>query len=238
MVGVFTKRFRLLSREKRSLLLLISIVLFYTLAPILESVRAGGLMLLLNLYITLLAATSELAEERALFRSALPIAITSMILLMVGRYYPLQSVLFASNLVLAAFLMLVSATLFSYLGQKGQITKDRLMVSVSLYFLLGLTWFSLYNLVDLVQPGSFAEGGVILTGSIHWSKMLYFSLVTLTTTGYGDIVAVKPTARMLATLEAPAGVLYIAITVARLVAAQSSANEPERLASSEKSKER
>lgn len=225
-------------REKRSLLLLISIVLLYTLAPIIESVRSGGLILLLNLYITLLAATSELAEERALFRSALPIALTSMILLMVSRYYPLQSVRFASSLVLAVFLMLVSAALFSYLGQRGQITGDRLMVSVSLYFLLGLTWFSLYNLVDVVQPGSFAEGGVILTGPIRWSKMLYFSLVTLTTTGYGDIVAVKPTARMLATLEAPAGVLYIAITVARLVAAQSSSNEREQPKTGEKPEER
>jgi len=52
---------------------------------------------------------------------------------------------------------------------------------------------------------------------------LYFSLVTLTTLGYGDIVPVRPFARSLATLEAAAGILYIAITVARLVAAYQSA---------------
>ena len=47
--------------------------------------------------------------------------------------------------------------------------------------------------------------------------MLYFSLTTLTTTGYGDIIAVDPLARSLANLESVIGVFYVAITVARLV---------------------
>lgn len=215
------KRSRLIDRGKRSLVLLISIVVLFGLAPIIEDYRIGGLLLLLNFYITLVAATVELAEERALFRSAIPIAIASMTLLLACHYYPVWPLLFTNYLVLAAFLMLVSGSLFHYLGQKGQMTEDRLVVSVSLYFLLGLAWFALYNLINLLQPGSFAEGGVALTGRIHWSTLLYFSLVTLTTLGYGDIAAVKPAARMIATLEASAGVLYIAITVARLVAAHS-----------------
>jgi Ion channel len=148
-------------------------------------------------------------------------------LLMASHYYSGWPLHFANYLVLAAFLALVSASLFIYLGQKGQITTGRILVSVSLYFLLGLTWFALYNLINLAQPGSFAEAGTPLTGITHWSTMLYFSLVTLTTLGYGDIVAVKPTARMVSTLEASAGVLYIAITVARLVGAQSPSKESE-----------
>lgn len=210
------------------MLLLSSIVLLFALAPILESLRAGGLVLLLNLYITLITATSELAENRSLLWSAIPLATASMILLLASHYYPLWSLLLANYLVLTAFLMLVCASLFTYLGRKGQITRDRLLVSVSLYFLLGLTWFALYNLINLLQPGSFAEGGVALSGTMHWSDMLYFSLVTLTTLGYGDIVAVKPMARMIATLEASAGVLYVAITVARLVNAQAATKEQER----------
>ena len=50
------------------------------------------------------------------------------------------------------------------------------------------------------------------------SLFLYFSMVTLTTLGYGDIVPLSPVARMVASLESAAGVLYIAITVARRVA--------------------
>jgi len=217
MIEMFKKRRQFRGLETRSILLLVSIVLFFTLAPILENYATGGLLLILNLYVTLVTATSALAEHRVLFWIAIPIAITSMILVLVSHYYSPWPLLFANYLVLAAFLALVSGSLFIYLGQNGQITSGRILVSVSLYFLLGLTWFALYNLINLVQPGSFAEAGTPLTGIAHWSTMLYFSLVTLTTLGYGDIVAVKPTARMVATLEASAGVLYIAITVARLV---------------------
>ncbi len=215
-----TRRFRSLSRTNRSTLLLISIVLLFALSPILEENRFGGLLLLINLYITLLAATSELAEKPAVFWSALPVAIGSMVLLLYCHYIPVWPVLVANYIVLTGFLMLVSSSLFVYLGRHGEITRDRLIVSVSVYFLLGLTWFSIYNLINLLQPGSFAEGGVPLPTKMHWSTMLYFSLVTLTTTGYGDVVPVRPTARMIATLESAAGVLYVAITVARLVAAQ------------------
>ena len=217
MVGPSRRRRQFIVREKRSILLLVSIVLLFTLAPILENYATGGLLLILNLYVTLAAATSKLAEERWLFRIAISIAIASMLLNLASHYYPAWPLLFTNYLVLAAFLAIVSTSLFIYLGQESQVTGGRIIVSVSLYFLLGLTWFALYNLINLVQPGSFAEAGTPLTGITHWSTMLYFSLVTLTTLGYGDIVAIKPTARMVATLEASAGVLYIAITVARLV---------------------
>jgi len=228
MTSLFKKPLRYMGREKRSILLLVSIVLLFVLAPILENHATGGLLLILNLYITLVTATSELVEQRVLFRIAVPFATTSMLLVLTSHYYETWPLLFANYLVLAAFLALVSASLFIYLGDKGKLSKDRLLVSVSLYFLLGLTWFALYNLINLVQPGSFAEAGTPLTGIPHWSNMLYFSLVTLTTLGYGDIVAVKPAARMVATLEASAGVLYIAITVARLVASHTPSNESER----------
>ena len=66
-----------------------------------------------------------------------------------------------------------------------------------------------------MQPASFQQ---TLTGAAHPRvDLLYFSLVTLTTLGYGDIVPVGEEVRMLAVLEAVAGVLYVAITVALLV---------------------
>lgn len=227
MIALFSRRQSPVTRETRSILLLISILVLFVLAPIIEGYKAGELLLLLNLYITLIAATSELVERRVVFRIAAPIAIVSMILLLATRFHPSRWLMLANYAVLAAFLMLVSGSLFAYLGQKGQITRGRILVSVSLYFLLGLTWFALYNLVEQVQPGSFAEQGAPITGFSHWSTMLYFSLVTLSTLGYGDIVPVKPLARMLATLEASTGILYVAITVARLVAAQTTSQERE-----------
>jgi voltage-gated potassium channel Kch len=82
-----------------------------------------------------------------------------------------------------------------------------------------------FNLVDAVQPGSFVESAQPAGARISPYSHLYFSVATLTTLGYGDIVPVTPLARILAVLEAATGVLYIAITVARLVAAYQTSND-------------
>lgn len=215
---------RVLTQEQRSIVLLVFILLFIISTPLLEGDPGGEFILVVNLYLLLVAATMELKEKRVLFLSAIPIAATSMALLLAQYVRGTRALSIASSLVLAVFLGLVSVSLFGYLGRRGQITSGRIYISVSLYFLLAMEWYALYGLLDAIQPGSFAENGLTLAGKAHPSKLLYFSLTTLTTLGYGDIVAVGPVARMLATLEAAAGVLYIAITVARLVAAYQTAD--------------
>ena len=211
----------LLNHEYRSLFLLLSVLTFIVLTSFLENSRTGEAFLVGSMYLTLVAATLELSERRVVFWSALPLAVISMILLLASHlaFNQNRPILLASDLVLAAFLGLVSVSLFTYLGRPGAITTGRLYVSVSLYFLMSLSWYVFYRLVDTFQPGSFAEAGTPLVGRIAPSKMIYFSLATLTTLGYGDVVAIRPAARILAALEGAAGVLYIAITVARLVAA-------------------
>jgi len=211
---------RFLNPEHRSLFLLLSVLTFIVLTAFLENSRAGEFLLVVSTYLTLVAATMELSERRLVFWTALPLAGISMILLLVSHlaFYQNRPIQLASDLVLAVFLGMVSVSLFTYLGRPGAITAGRLYVSVSLYFLMGLSWYVFYQLVNFFQPGSFAEAGKPLLGRVAPSKMIYFSLATLTTLGYGDLVAIRPPARILAALEAAAGVLYIAITVARLVA--------------------
>jgi len=216
--GVTLKR--VFNQEQRSIFLLLSVLSFYILTAFLENNRAGEALLVVSMYLTLLSSTLELAGRKVLFRSAIPIAIASAILLFLSHAYhrgmaPLR---LASDLVLVSFLGLVTISLFNYLGQPGAITTGRLYVSVSVYFLMGLIWYVLFTIINFFHPGCFAENGTVLMGRIEPSKILYFSLASLTTLGYGDIVAVYPLARIVAALEAAAGVLYIAITVARLVA--------------------
>ncbi len=204
--------------DRRAMFLLITVILSFFLAPLLENYRVGDFVLLLNLYLTLIAATLELRERPYVFWSAIPVAAISMVLLWTSHYHPTFRLRVANGIVLTAFLALVSVSMFIYLGRKGEITRGRLFVSVSLYFLIALTWYALYGLIDTLQPGSFADGSVVMAKGVPASVLMYFSLETITTVGYGDVVAVTPLARMLATLEAAAGVLFIAITVARLVA--------------------
>ena len=90
--------------------------------------------------------------------------------------------------------------------------------------LVGLAWAFLFSLLEVLQPGSFnlpelsAEPLDLAAMEVRrLSVFMYYSLVTLTTLGYGDITPVTPLARNLAAFEAVMGQLYIAILVARLV---------------------
>ena len=99
----------------------------------------------------------------------------------------------------------------------GRITLRRLQGAIVMYLNFATIFAAAYGLIWELSPGAFAnlvapEGGPEEIGS-----MLYFSFTTLTTTGYGDIVAIDPFARSLANFEAILGQFFIAITVARLV---------------------
>jgi Ion channel len=95
----------------------------------------------------------------------------------------------------------------------GPITTRRIEGAISVYLLLGFTWAQAYELVWLWHPQAFA-GAV---GGQDPNPWTYYSFVTLTTVGYGDIMPVHPLARALAVLEALTGQLYLAILLARLV---------------------
>jgi len=99
----------------------------------------------------------------------------------------------------------------------GRITFHRLQGAVVLYLNAAIIFAAAFTLIWEFSPGAFTSPSA-KTGDLgELATMLYFSLTTLTTTGYGDIVPVDPFARSLANLEAVLGPFYLAITVARLV---------------------
>lgn len=104
--------------------------------------------------------------------------------------------------------------------RSGPITGDRIRGAVAAYLLVGLAFVFAYRLVDDASPGALSIGP-IGPGLRHGAQNLaYFSFVTLTTVGYGDITPVHPAARILAIAEALIGQLYPAILIGRLVSLQ------------------
>jgi hypothetical protein len=99
----------------------------------------------------------------------------------------------------------------------GRITSQRLQGAVVVYLTVALIFASAYCLIWELRPDAFRNLAPSADVQTETAALLYFSLATLTTTGYGDIVAVDPFARSLANLESVLGVFYLAITVARLV---------------------
>ena len=103
--------------------------------------------------------------------------------------------------------------------REGPITIHRITGAIAVYLLIGLMWSFLYHFIALQSPEAFklpASLGTYTADTLQ-SNLLYFSFVTLTTLGYGDILAVHPLARMLVMLEALTGQLFPAILLARLV---------------------
>jgi hypothetical protein len=209
--------------DRRSLYLLLSLLLIILLSPFLETHRAGEFFLLIALFATLTIAVLELHGKRTLRWLAIVVATPIVSIELVGVFYPSRSLMIVDYALLTAFFGFSSAGLFAYLGKPGAISSGRIYASVSLYLMLATFWFALYNLMEAIYPASFVQAGAPTTARVPRAALLYFSLITLTTVGYGDIVPVTPAARVFAALEGAAGVLYIAITVARLVAAYQSA---------------
>ena len=97
----------------------------------------------------------------------------------------------------------------------GPVNVHRIQGAVAAYLLLGLAWASAYELVALLAPGAYTSAQTVAQHP-RWG-WIYFSFVTLTTVGYGDVTPVHPVARSLAMMEALTGQLYPAILLARLV---------------------
>ena len=99
----------------------------------------------------------------------------------------------------------------------GQITYHRVLGAVLLYLNIGLTFVALYGFVALASPQAFTNLPPLHGDFAVAGNLIYFSFVTLTTTGYGDIAPLHPYARSLANVEAIIGQIYPATLLARLV---------------------
>lgn len=99
----------------------------------------------------------------------------------------------------------------------GRITYHRVVGAVLLYLIIGLTFVALYGFVALAAPEAFTNLPTLHGDFAVAGNLIYFSFVTLTTTGYGDIAPLHPYARSLANVEAIIGQIYPATLLARLV---------------------
>jgi voltage-gated potassium channel Kch len=119
-----------------------------------------------------------------------------------------------------ALLFLFFASLLHTAGRQvlfvGKVDSNRIVGSISLYLLLGLLWTLIYLFLLMIDPEAF-RGLEAETWREAFPRAAYFSFVTLTTLGYGDILPTNPVAQFFAYMEAVAGVFYMAIVVASLV---------------------
>lgn len=121
------------------------------------------------------------------------------------------------GIALSGFYLFTLAHVLAYVLGPGMVTADKLHAAVSAYILIALLWMVFYGVVDGLAPGSFLVGD---RSSAHvplsWQDYLFFSFVTLTSTGYGHVVPASRSAQSFAILEQLSGVFFVAVLIARL----------------------
>jgi hypothetical protein len=129
------------------------------------------------------------------------------------------SVVLARNVLAGALLFTATGVIFNDVLRPGKISWNKIMGAISVYLLIGFCFAFLFGVLDAIQPNAFSaqlaqSGGGIPDPS---APFLYYSFVTLTTLGYGDVLPLSAPARTLSWLEAVSGQLYLTVLVARLV---------------------
>jgi hypothetical protein len=117
---------------------------------------------------------------------------------------------------LSALILIV----FRQVSREGPVSAHTVRGAIALYLLIAILFAFLYGLTEELAPGAFTMPGSQAVAVARGETFYYFSIVTLTTVGFGDITAVHPFVRSLVMLEALIGQLYPAILIARLVTLQ------------------
>jgi len=204
-----------LTLRQRCFYLFLALLLVLMAVPFLEGTPRGRIVLnLINLGV-LLAAAAAIGRGAGALVIALLLAASAGSLQVIGLLMEMPEVLVAAQVFAAGFYFVTVGYLFTYSMRREVLTMDKLYGAAAAFLMLGVLWGYFYTILLYFHPGALAINGQPMAGAPP-STMLYFSFVTLTSTGMSDVLPVHPVARMLCVFEMVSGVLFIAVLIARL----------------------
>jgi voltage-gated potassium channel Kch len=221
-------RFRaaITSLQGKYSLLLITFLVFFLVGPLVDMFftgeRPGDELFDLLSIVLLLAALYAVSGSHALLIVATLLSAPAT----VGRlslYFTKNSALFEiSDGFSFLALAVIAASVLRQVLEAEKVSRGVVEGAVCVYILLGAAWADLFSFIETFHPGAFQLPPLRTTDVLSVvvearQRFIYYSFVTLTTVGYGDITPVAPFAQRLAVLEAMFGQLYLSILIARLV---------------------
>ncbi|WP_247218049.1 potassium channel family protein [Synechococcus sp. C9] len=203
--------------------LLATQIALFLLHPLVGYTASGNLVIVSLLFWAIMVITRTILPRRT-FRAYLGLALLGLGVQLLGLLRDLAGVQLLpvdvtvaldllGQIIFVGFLMVPIRAIIQRLFQERRVTVNTLRGSVCVYLLIGTLWSIVYNIMYTVNPEAFA-----FSHPTTGEALYYFSFVTLTTVGYGDIAPVSPLARTATNVEAIMGQMYIAIIVARVVA--------------------
>jgi hypothetical protein len=204
--------------------LMVALLLMMVIPPFLPESRMPVSVVSVLFTALLVASVYAVSQQRGVLVVGLMLAAPTLVLAWVTSTDDSLALLIVDHAASIAFLAFVIAVLLTRILRQEDVSTDTIYGGICVYLLLGLAWAYAYDLIEIVNPGSFAFAEVPLRPGFSEvapvegaRRYFYFSLVTLTTLGYGDVTPVSSQARSIAALEAVVGPLFLAIFIARLV---------------------
>ncbi len=208
--------FKFLVREKYSILLL-AVLVNVIAAPFIPSAMSLELFMDITFTIVMFGAIFTISKgQKAPFALSIVLMLPCLFFIWWTYLYAHhENILLASSILQALFMLYISFLIFISILQTPKVTLDVISSAIVVYLFGAIFFAKLYLILELTYPGSFTiSHDVILKDP---SILRYFSMVTISTLGYGDISPVSSQARSMASVEAILGQVYLAVLIARLV---------------------
>jgi voltage-gated potassium channel len=203
----------------RHFALLISILLLFTVAPFVITLRHGIVILNVISTAVLVAGSYALSERKGVFIIAITLSALSVVGTALLLAFPETWALLISHSIILVVVGFFCVTILSYVLRRGRVNSDKIFAAICVYMLMGYGWSFVYSILVELEPHAFVattEVG-LHDFAARLLQLRYFSFMTLTTVGYGDIVPHSALARTLTVLEAVMGQFYLVVLVGRLV---------------------
>ncbi|MCK5893613.1 MAG: hypothetical protein KAG53_04205 [Endozoicomonadaceae bacterium] len=194
------------------LLMLMTVVVVF---PFMPNLIRAGFMLKVSLSMLLIASLYTLSQSRKFLVITGVLAFPTFITLWLPVLYDRRAFVFLDNMTNLLFFSYVIYEVVVLIFSAKRVNRNIIYGSMCVYLLLGLQGAFIYTLLELWVPGSLSGEG--LSGVHDITTFIYFSFVTLSTLGYGDIVPATRGAQALTSMEALIGQFYLTVLVARLV---------------------
>jgi hypothetical protein len=207
-----------LSSQDNFIFLAIALV-FLLLGVSIAELFSGGLaqrIVIAATVMTLAVSVLSIKKQRLWFRTGLGFTVAIIGVAVAGIFVELAGLHYLHLSIMLAFFIFTAYQAARQVLFSGSIDGNKIIGSICIYLLLGLIWAILYLLIAEAVPGAF-NGIDSIVWYKNFSKIVYFSFVSLASLGYGEITPVFPIARFLAYMEAIIGQFYMAILVASLI---------------------
>ena len=199
--------------DNRSLVLLLSLVVLIVVFPLSEGTAIRSLVFVAVFTVVLLLAIYEVSFQTRYAAIGIVLAVPAFVASWSYAFVPSTGTLVAELVFLMVFLVYTLALILKRVISSLTVQPKEIYDAISAYIMMGVSFALVYNLLELLSPNSFR----LTFTEVHFSEFLYLSFATLTTLGYGDVVAVSTFARSLAIIEAILGVTYIGVLIGVLV---------------------